>query len=254
MPTSSRGRSRSASPSTAAGRSSSSSAPAASGRTSPSCTRRTPTVPSSICWRRAARRSAPARRPRPTSRTASSRRRGSSIGGFRSASAPTRTFASTRSRSCARWKASPGARPAPAASSRRSGCSASAPTKAAARWGSSRGPTSRSTSAHRLAAGRRAGRCLRRARLELQRRRRREQLAPAEGDVVEPDGAVQRVRAQGQSARTRLPSAAWRRRQLCASEVLRVPTSTAALPGGPRSRTRRSRREALAFVAVNPRR
>ena len=39
------------------------------------------------------------------------------------------------------------------------------------------------------------GRCLRRARLELQRRRRRA-LAPAERDVVEPDGAFHPVRAQ----------------------------------------------------------
>ena len=49
--------------------------------------------------------------------------RGSSIGGFRCASGRTRTFASTRSKSCARWNALRGARRATAASSRPSGCS-----------------------------------------------------------------------------------------------------------------------------------
>ena len=66
--------------------------------------------------------------------------------GSRSRSARTRTSASTRSRSCGSWRGSPAVRPASAASSRPSGCSASAPTRGRARSGSSRGRRSRSIS------------------------------------------------------------------------------------------------------------
>ncbi len=104
MPTSSLARSKNASPSTACGRSPCSNARAvwASGRRS--CTRRTQTEPSSICSPRPGRASASARRPRRISATASCRSPASSTAGSRCASAPTRTCASTRSRSSASSK------------------------------------------------------------------------------------------------------------------------------------------------------
>ena len=89
-PASSRARSRSASPSTAAGRSSSCPAPAA--RPHVTVVHATHANGDELdCSPRAARPSAPARRPRPTSRTASSRRPESSTAGSRFRSAPTRT-------------------------------------------------------------------------------------------------------------------------------------------------------------------
>ena len=97
--------------------------------------RRTRTETSSTCSPRAARPSAPARRPRPTSRTASSRRPESSTAGSRFRSAPTRMCGSIRSRSSASSRGSPAVRPVGAASSRPSGCSASARTRAHARSG-----------------------------------------------------------------------------------------------------------------------
>ena len=245
MRTSSRARSRSASPSTAAVRSSSSSAPAASGRTSPSCTRRMPTAPSSTCSRRAARRSAPARRPRadladgflPGGSDRASR-------DTRSASAPTRTCGSTRSRSCASSKGSPAARPAGVASSRRIGCCASAPTRVAARWGSSPGPTSRSTSRTRHCAASVRGDVF-------------DALVSSCGAdvVIAPNASRTRRRRARRSLSARVrwiddPRERGSRRRpgddrsSCASESRPGPTSTSARPGCRRGRTRRSRREA----------
>ena len=70
-----------------------------------------------------------------------------------------------------------------------------------------------------------------------------ERLAPVESDVVEPDRAAHPVRPHDNPCERRSSSAAWRRPRLSASEASPVPTSTSAPPGGPRSRTRRSRRE-----------
>ena len=83
-----------------------------------------------------------------------------------------------------------GDRPPPdragAASSRPSGCSASAPTRARARSGSRRGRRSRSTSGTSRSRGVDAGRRLRRARLELRRRRRQRHLNEMSSSQTEP--------------------------------------------------------------------
>ena len=109
--TSSRVRSRNASPSTESARSSCSRRPAVSDPRRRSFTRRTPTTTSSTCSPRPERGSASARRRKQTSVTASAPSSASASAGSASASAPTRTCASTRSRSCANSKESRAAVP-----------------------------------------------------------------------------------------------------------------------------------------------
>ena len=212
-PASSRARSRSASPSTAAGRSSCSRAPAASAAHAPSSTPRTRTAPSSTCWRRAGARVCAC----PTTEA------NLGDGFLPAARSSTRHRALHRlrlerphrpARGAARAR---GDRPAPdrqaGRRSRPSGCSASAPTRARGRWGSTPGPRSRSTSTTtRCAASTRETSSTRSSRLLRGRaqRRRREALHP-ERRAVEVRG-LRRPARQAPGALVRLVPAAGPRR------------------------------------------